>query len=228
MKPLLAAVAGFVVALGLFAGGIAVATGVIMVDEAPPLRAVGDVAEVWTVQPRPVDVEAQDFERVGPAVTTGASRVEVTSSQAAGAETIVASADPGLDTMTTAAFSPRAAEHGDMDEVMAELQAAHVAWCSRRYRSYDPASDSYRPYRGGSERCESPYSGEMGSMEEPAMHSYASDVPAQPAGYGGDRYAGASALSPDHVRNCFSRYRSYRVEDNTYQPFGGGPRRLCE
>ncbi|MCJ8510063.1 BA14K family protein [Rhizobium lemnae] len=26
---------------------------------------------------------------------------------------------------------------------------------------------------------------------------------------------------------CSNRYRSYRVEDNTYQPFDGGPRRLC-
>lgn len=29
------------------------------------------------------------------------------------------------------------------------------------------------------------------------------------------------------VEACSSRYRSYRVEDNTYQPYDGGPRRLC-
>jgi hypothetical protein len=27
---------------------------------------------------------------------------------------------------------------------------------------------------------------------------------------------------------CFARYRSYRVEDNSYQPYAGGPRRQCE
>jgi hypothetical protein len=27
---------------------------------------------------------------------------------------------------------------------------------------------------------------------------------------------------------CKSKYRSYRIDDNTYQPFGGGPRRLCQ
>lgn len=26
---------------------------------------------------------------------------------------------------------------------------------------------------------------------------------------------------------CASRYRSYRLSDNTYQPFGGGPRVYC-
>ncbi|WP_080605655.1 BA14K family protein [Sinorhizobium fredii] len=35
-------------------------------------------------------------------------------------------------------------------------------------------------------------------------------------------YAGGSA----HTRWCYSRYRSYRAYDNTYQPYYG-PRRLC-
>lgn len=35
-------------------------------------------------------------------------------------------------------------------------------------------------------------------------------------------------IDADHVSYCFSRYRSYRPEDNTYQPYGGGPRRQCE
>lgn len=33
--------------------------------------------------------------------------------------------------------------------------------------------------------------------------------------------------SEEHIRSCFARYRSYRPEDNTYQPFDGGPRRQC-
>ena len=31
-----------------------------------------------------------------------------------------------------------------------------------------------------------------------------------------------------HVRWCSERYRSYRPEDNSYQPYGGGSRRQCE
>ena len=38
---------------------------------------------------------------------------------------------------------------------------------------------------------------------------------------------GSDLASSDHVAYCFSRYRSYRPEDNTYQPYGGGPRRQC-
>ena len=34
-------------------------------------------------------------------------------------------------------------------------------------------------------------------------------------------------LSDDHIDYCFSRYRSYRPEDNSYQPYGGGPRQQC-
>ncbi|RRH95965.1 BA14K family protein [Mesorhizobium tamadayense] len=35
-------------------------------------------------------------------------------------------------------------------------------------------------------------------------------------------------FSGDHIDYCFSRYQSYRPEDNTYQPYDGGPRRQCE
>lgn len=203
MKPLLAAMAGFVVALGLFAGGIAVATGVIMVDEAPRARVAGDVAEVWTAKPRPVDVAAQDFERIGPAVI----------------------ADAGVDSVTTAALPTPAIADGAIDEGLAELRAAHEEWCSRRYRSYDPATDSYRPYRGGTSPCLSPYSQEL-TAEQAAIRDepvFAQDVAAYPASHDGE------SMPPQrHVRDCLSRYRSYRVEDNSYQPYGGGPRRQCE
>ncbi|OHV88779.1 hypothetical protein ORS3428_17720 [Mesorhizobium sp. ORS 3428] len=35
-------------------------------------------------------------------------------------------------------------------------------------------------------------------------------------------------MSGDHIAYCFSRYRSYDPQDNTYQPYDGGPRRQCE
>lgn len=56
------------------------------------------------------------------------------------------------------------------------------------------------------------------------------------AGGTGAKRAGASTSMVEairspaanlHVKVCMSRYRSYRVEDNTYQPFGGGPRKPC-
>jgi hypothetical protein len=34
---------------------------------------------------------------------------------------------------------------------------AHVAWCTARFRSYDPTTDTYRGFDGLRHRCESPY-----------------------------------------------------------------------
>lgn len=34
----------------------------------------------------------------------------------------------------------------------------HVRWCLRRYRSYNPRTDTYRGYDGYNHRCISPYS----------------------------------------------------------------------
>ncbi|WP_018240149.1 BA14K family protein [Ensifer sp. BR816] len=45
---------------------------------------------------------------------------------------------------------------------------------------------------------------------------------AQPRYYSAPRYAG----SDPHTRWCYSRYRSYRAYDNTFQPYYG-PRRIC-
>ncbi len=50
------------------------------------------------------------------------------------------------------------------------------------------------------------------------------DVPADE----GASYGDGAQLPPHHVDYCFSRYRSYRPEDNSYQPYSGGPRRQCE
>jgi hypothetical protein len=37
------------------------------------------------------------------------------------------------------------------------LPAAHVQWCMNRYRTYDPATDTYVPRVGVRARCISPY-----------------------------------------------------------------------
>lgn len=37
------------------------------------------------------------------------------------------------------------------------VPSAHVEWCSHRYRSYDPRTDTYVPRIGVRARCNSPY-----------------------------------------------------------------------
>lgn len=53
---------------------------------------------------------------------------------------------------------------------------------------------------------------------------------AMPASYSRATSAGADGAASnvsDHDGWCAARYRSWRPDDNTYQPFDGGPRRAC-
>jgi hypothetical protein len=75
----------------------------------------------------------------------------------------------------------------------------------------------------------------LAAGETPATHpSKASLVENLPTGTIEDRVHGefdAPILADNASANgdqCRLRYRSYRAEDNTYQPFGGGPRRSCQ
>ncbi|MER8630623.1 MAG: BA14K family protein [Mesorhizobium sp.] len=101
----------------------------------------------------------------------------------------------------------------------AELPPPHLAWCANRYRSYNPDDNSYRSYSGQQRTCVSPYLAADRIAPPAAEASYAEGL-----GLGAYTAAGDN----DHVASCFSRYRSYRPEDNSYQPYSGGPRRQCE
>ncbi|RWC42964.1 MAG: BA14K family protein [Mesorhizobium sp.] len=104
-----------------------------------------------------------------------------------------------------------------------KLTPSHLAWCASRYRSYHPDDNSYLSYSGQLRRCISPY------LEAADQQPSAGDGDENGAGLG--VYAAddsGAELSADHVDYCFSRYRSYRPEDNSYQPYSGGPRRQCQ
>ncbi|WP_287222783.1 BA14K family protein [Mesorhizobium sp.] len=113
------------------------------------------------------------------------------------------------------------------------MPAAHVEWCASRYRSYRPSDDHYTSYSGEQRPCISPYldAGAADRATQPAddgpSYVEATDMSPMDGEVASDETGGAW-LPPDHVEYCFSRYRSYRPEDNTYQPYSGGPRRQCE
>ncbi|RWP46832.1 BA14K family protein, partial [Mesorhizobium sp.] len=113
------------------------------------------------------------------------------------------------------------------------VPAGHAEWCASRYRSYRPSDDHYTSYSGEQRPCISPYldAGAADRTAQPpddgASYVEASDTLPMD-GYVPSQEAGAAWLPPDHVQYCFSRYRSYRPEDNSYQPYSGGPRRQCE
>jgi hypothetical protein len=108
----------------------------------------------------------------------------------------------------------------DEEGTSVEMASAHLEWCFSHYRSYRPEDDSYTSYSGESRRCESPYSGAGAESAELSAS-------AQTAGYRAGAEGQGVAMTIGHVEDCFSRYRSYRAEDNTYQPYGGGPRKQC-
>lgn len=266
MKIFLAVVSGFALTLSVFATGAMLAVTYLAV---PALeRGPGpDTASAWTMEPQRVNGDG-DLERVEPraiAATNAAERPAQAGNEAQAAAAGVAEAaetgDGQLDMTTTAAIPAEAAADPEAERRDAEAQmliSAHLDWCSSHFRSYRPDDNSYQPYSGGRQACESPYladlealdagSAEMGGGEtglvtglvEAVLDS--DDALAGENGTGDRGYAEAdmeffveeprgqlrpAGLTRDHIQSCFDRYRSYRPEDNSYQPFGGGPRRQC-
>lgn len=203
MKLFLAAASGFFLTLTIFALGSLTAIHFFMVDSPKRLDTGGEVAALWSAVPPAADVYEGTWQ-------AGPERPEAREVEAPPAVAAVSTGDDPAredtdDLVQTASLSTQTGN---------ELTEAHVAWCSRKYRSYDPQTDSYRPYSGGTEPCVSPYS--SGAAAEAGATTLAMNDNANP-GY-----------SQAHIRDCMNRYRSYRVSDNTYQPYGNVPRRQCE
>ncbi len=235
MKPLLGILGGFVVSLGMFAAGLAAATYLLAVE---PARVPGpsvDVADLWTAGPRRVDRAAQHLERVPAQAPSVPDRpAEPPTTVPGAAPDTGPTIDPGsLDAVTTGSVEAAVGEKARRDRLQPPnlLSAAHVEWCAARYRSYRPDDNNYTSYSGGQQPCVSPYTRDLAAaermspapfdagnheefVEEPSAVQYAADDT-------------GAYIGSDHASYCFDRYRSYRPEDNSYQPYGGGPRRQC-
>ncbi|MGX5850279.1 BA14K family protein [Mesorhizobium sp. PL10] len=201
MKAALALIAGFVLTLAVFASGLAFAAWLIVAKPVHQAGPADSVSQLWTKDAQKIDKAAPGLERVAaaqPPAPDAAARMQ--------------SPDP----TTTSAVAP------DMGEQQAALPAAHVSWCADRYRSYNPDDNSYMSYSGQQRPCMSPYldaNAAEQTAQQPAEVSYVE---------GAAPLVATADLSDDHIQSCFSRYRSYRPEDDSYQPYSGGPRRQCE
>ena len=148
--------------------------------------------------------------------------------QAKQAQATSSKADESLDvtTPTTDPMKTAAAQAANSHLPGSTLSSAHIEWCSERYRSYDPSDDSYNSYSGVRRKCIPDFSdlpdqtkgGDASSTKPTAALIQAAAADEMPA----------SGVTSEHVQSCFDRYRSYRPEDNTYQPYGSAPRRQCE
>ncbi len=238
MKPLLSILLGFTVALGLVGAGIAGTVLFLSMGPVQQADAHQNVAQLWSAEPRRIETASQELERLPSAET--AIDTETGQAGAARANTDGSRPQDGVDALTTAALpgeAPAREPAGAASEYpyIVELAASHAAWCADRYRSYDAGDDSYTPYSGGRRPCMSPWSEELhaAQADDRAYPPAASGTFAQEESYDivNPRTAfdtETAMLDMRHVEDCFGRYRTYRPEDNTYQPYGGGPRRQCE
>ncbi len=256
MKAVIGIISGFVVSLFMFAGGAGIAAYLLAVEPVPDQRPSQDTADLWSAEPRRVDTERQELartasiaEEVGPGELTSTSGypVENNTSEPAMTEPVdvdqmqTGSADsflePGIDRVEEAGMNGPSRE-----AVIGPLLVAHLDWCREQYRSYSAETNSYRAHRGGRRECVSPYMQDIQAAAMLEEQAYGASTPIEIEDQGepssviyyaaNDQYVAqdrqpSMSVDSDHIRDCARRYRSYRFEDNTYQPYGGGPRRQC-
>ena len=228
MKSLLGVVGGLLMSLGMFVGGVAVAAYFLTAEPAPRPIPSMDVSDLWTGEPRTVNTTVQPFERLPALQHASAPEPSAEPAEAAG---VMAAVAAPVDPVATASL-PTASDQTATGQDDGLASAAHAQWCADRYRSYRPQDNSYTSFSGRQRPCVSPYSRALEATAEPASssaveaESYVELEDGQPLLQYASGEAAAYADSA-HVSACFERYRSYRPEDNSYQPYGGGPRRQC-
>jgi hypothetical protein len=252
----LAVTAGFVASLGMFAVGAGTAAYFIAVEPAHKPGPSVDVADLWSATPRAVDSADQDLERLPPRVTPPRlepTTAPVVGGQYAALPQEAVDRPADIDTATTASLPAR--QDQPPIEILSQ-HVAWCFDRYRSYRvgddSYTPYAGGRRPcispwsgeiaaWAEGSEpglatgyenEPEPATDGDLEARYQNAMED--DNVLGGPIVRGAESgellYAADDTgygLSNDHVEYCFARYRSYRPEDNSYQPYGGGPRRQC-
>lgn len=221
--------------------GVVYAASFVVTDYTPHHFAHMD-APLWTDKPVVVDRSAQALERL-PALVAAAD-VPAQEIPLGGEINSVANAVPPQrsanrgelaslqndDPMMQAEASPMG---NGTDGNMIELSAAHIDWCFAQYRSYRIEDNSYQPFDAPERReCQSPHEGGM-----PIADASGTDDAVLPVETAQESMTEQQIMAeePQMIADsgsvdtgwCFAQYRSYRAEDNTYQPFDGGPRRQC-
>lgn len=214
MKTVASLLAGTALAVTILLGLVMVASAVIVPQQEDVPHFTGlDVADLWTMTPVRVDPEQQAYERLPPRYGSNVM-IASTASQREPVEQKMAPVVENVDVMETGAVAD-----ADMDQVSPVLSQAHVSWCHTRYHSYSTDDDSYVSHRGELRTCVSPYLSDPIQDEGQAEAMLVQDETGS---------ATPGVVNSAHAQNCLQRYRSYRAEDNSYQPYGGGPRRQCE
>ncbi|MFN4205105.1 MAG: BA14K family protein [Agrobacterium albertimagni] len=220
MKPVIKLLSASALAAGMVIGGVVLASAALAPEEDPHRFTGLDIKDLWTMEPVRIDRTTQNLERLPPRYASHVVMVEP-DAQATDRSVETAAAERGsevadIDTLVTAAIDESTSGFG-----ADTLPPEHFSWCEARYRSYDPVRNTYRSFSGDIRPCDSPYLVEvMAELDE-------GDAQVVTVSAGGNN-PGAGMEDEGHVMACMERYRSYRPSDNTYQPYGGGPRQPCQ
>lgn len=234
MRAIFTLVSTIACAVILFTAGLVVVAYATR-DYEPHHFAHMETPDLWTSRPTVVDPAKQDYQRI-----EGVQVAAYVPPTDGDVETASFARSEERDVQTraiakTATEASQPVESAATDAL--QRDAGHVDWCLARYRSYQIDDNSYQPYGGGPRReCVSPTM-DTASIE-PAVASFGADGREQakdiavtsPAGVSSQEQQTADVRSMSigtHEAWCHERYRSYRSEDNSYQPFDGGPRRAC-
>lgn len=189
MKTITSLACGLACAVGASLGVASVTSVVEGSDSSPSMTMEG--SDLWTSAPVKINRSAQTFERIPALLSTYASApVRTAGTKSPEEREVVAPMSP----------APSAVP----------LSADHLSWCASRYRSFNPATDSYRSFSGEVRTCSPPLG-----------------ITAPVSSYSKGQAARSSFVEERVATWCASRYRSYRPEDNTYQPHVG-QRRVCK
>ncbi|TWF43306.1 BA14K family protein [Neorhizobium alkalisoli] len=153
---------------------------------------------LWSSDVRRVNPLQQAYERLPATISEDTLVAETSTTQGS---SLSSSDDTKIDTFQDNIAAPK------VNPLHVQAAARAQKWCSTRYRSYDPSDNTYQPYSGGSRRLCNPPVGILTAASEQE-----------------DPLAANGSVS--HAQWCMERYSSYRIEDDTYQPFSGG-RRKC-
>ncbi|OLP61237.1 hypothetical protein BJF93_20830 [Xaviernesmea oryzae] len=210
MKSLLSLTFAMVASLGLLMGGLFAATHVSTEGEPHHFKHLG--APLWTSTPHRVDPSNMAYERMAPDPAMIA--------RGEASETRLAALEEKRQTQPDART-----ELAALPQTASTFSPAHISYCRERYRSYDPADNSYRPFSGGSQPCVSPYMNDQAqaTAEDSAGDMVAENVngPIEIGDGGGD----LGATSDVHMQWCSMRYRSYDPASDSYRSYGGEIRR---
>jgi hypothetical protein len=249
VKPILLFLGSLVLLILVFLSGVIITANVIAEPE-PHKFAHMDTPDLWTSQPKAIDAAKQDYDRVG----TVAPPVSVAAEAPKAPAVQQASAAAAVDTAVTGSVNPQqpggVPQRQEQEQQQAMVDPAQANWCYARYRSYRVEDNSYQPFSGGPRRqCRAPgttaaeavsaapipgppQAPQMGDELQPLPEGSAARADQraneEAAGYAQPQAVDTGAPAGAHEEWCFARYRSYQVEDNSYQPLAGGPRRACQ